>query len=74
MSDRIGMGRPKEDPYRLRKYESMIEEALRSLTSVTMLKINGADLINELKLKPSPKIGHILHASLEEVLEDPKKY
>ncbi|MEK7136491.1 MAG: HD domain-containing protein [Patescibacteria group bacterium] len=73
MSDRIGMGRPKEDPYRLRKYESMIEEALRSPTSVTMLKINGADLINELKLKPSPKIGHILHALLEEVLEDPQK-
>ena len=26
--DRIGMGRPKETPYRLRKYESMIEEEL----------------------------------------------
>ena len=29
--DRIGMGRPKESPYRLRKYESMIEEAMRRL-------------------------------------------
>ena len=28
MCDRIGTGRPKENPYRLRKYESMIEEAL----------------------------------------------
>ncbi len=73
MSDRIGMGRPKEDPYRLRKYESMIEEALRSPTSVTMLKIGGEDLIGELKLKPGPKLGHILHALLEETLDEPEK-
>jgi hypothetical protein len=26
--DRIGTGRPKENPYRLRKYKAMIEEAL----------------------------------------------
>ncbi|OHA58860.1 MAG: hypothetical protein A2571_00560 [Candidatus Vogelbacteria bacterium RIFOXYD1_FULL_44_32] len=72
MSDRIGMGRPKEDPYRLRKYESMIDEALRSPTSVTMLKIDGADLIKELGLKPGPKFSHILHALLEEALDKPE--
>ncbi|OHA60157.1 MAG: hypothetical protein A2589_00560 [Candidatus Vogelbacteria bacterium RIFOXYD1_FULL_46_19] len=70
-SDRIGMGRPKEHPYRLRKYESMIEEALRSPTSVTMLKIDGNDLMNELHVKPGPQIGQILHALLEEVLDEP---
>lgn len=69
--DRIGMGRPKESPYRLRKYESMIEEALRSPTSVGMLKINGASVIAATKLSPGPKIGQILHALLEEVLEQP---
>jgi poly(A) polymerase/tRNA nucleotidyltransferase (CCA-adding enzyme) len=69
--DRIGMGRPKEAPYRLRKYESMIEEAMRAPTSVTMLKIDGNDLIKDLKLKPGPKIGYILHALLEEVLDNP---
>lgn len=73
MCDRIGMGRPKESPYRLRKYESMIEEALRAPTSVTMLKINGADVIRETDLKPGPKIGFILHALLEEALEEPEK-
>lgn len=70
--DRIGMGRPKEAPYRLRKYESMIEEAMRAPTSVTMLKIDGNDLIKDLKLKPGPKIGYILHALLEEVLDNPE--
>ncbi|MBI2099811.1 MAG: CCA tRNA nucleotidyltransferase, partial [Candidatus Vogelbacteria bacterium] len=70
--DRTGMGRPKESPYRLRKYESMIEEALRSPTSVGMLKITGNDVIRETKLNPGPKIGHILHVLLEEVLEKPE--
>ncbi len=73
MCDRIGMGRPKESPYRLRKYESMIEEALRAPTSVAMLKVNGADVIRETGLKPGPKIGFILHALLEEALEEPEK-
>lgn len=69
--DRIGMGRPKETPYRLRKYEAMIEEAMRSPTSVGMLKIDGAHLMEVTREKPGPKIGYILHALLEEVLDNP---
>lgn len=69
--DRIGMGRPKEAPYRLRKYESMIEEAMRAPTSVGMLKIDGGEVIRETGERPGPKIGYILHALLEEVLENP---
>jgi len=71
--DRIGMGRPKEEPYRLRKYESMIEEALRAPTSVGMLKIDGQRLMEVTRETPSPRIGFILHALLEEALEDPNK-
>ncbi len=70
--DRIGMGRPVENPYRLRKYHSMIEEAMKDPVSVGMLKIDGSVLINVLKIKPGPKMGYILHALLEEVLDDPK--
>ena len=71
--DRIGTGRPKEDPYRLRKYHSMIEEALRDPVSVSMLKINGKDLMDILNIKAGPKIGYILHSLLDEVLDDPSK-
>jgi len=71
--DRIGMGRPKETPYRLRKYESMIEEAMRTPLSVGMLKIDGNKIMELLHVKPGPKIGFILHALLEEVLDDPSK-
>ena len=71
--DRIGMGRPKELPYRLRKYESMIEEAMRSPVSVAMLKINGQRIMEITGEKPGPRLGWILHALLEEVLDDPTK-
>ncbi|KKW20094.1 MAG: tRNA adenylyltransferase/tRNA cytidylyltransferase [Candidatus Adlerbacteria bacterium GW2011_GWC1_50_9] len=70
--DRIGTGRPKEQPFRLRKYMSMVDEAMRDPVSVSMLGIDGADLI-EMGEKPGPRIGWILHALLEEVLDDPKK-
>jgi tRNA nucleotidyltransferase (CCA-adding enzyme) len=69
--DRIGMGRPKETPYRLRKYEAMIEEAMRAPISVGMLKIDGAKLMEITGEKPGPRIGWILHALLEEALDDP---
>ncbi|XKT74663.1 MAG: CCA tRNA nucleotidyltransferase [Patescibacteria group bacterium UBA2163] len=71
--DRIGTGRPKEQPFRFRKYKSMVEEALRDPISVGMLKINGDQLIAEFHMKPGPRIGWLLHALLEEVLEDPQK-
>ena len=69
--DRIGMGRPKETPYRLRKYEAMIEEAMRAPVSVGMLKIDGAKIMEITDEKPGPRLGFILHALLEDVLDDP---
>ena len=71
-SDRVGM-KKKEAPYRLRKYFAMIEEALRDPISVGQLKINGEDLIKDMGMTPGPKIGWILHALLEEVIDDPLK-
>jgi len=70
--DRIGTGRPKEQPFRLRKYQAMIEQAMRDPISVGMLQIDGRRII-ELGQKPGPRIGWALHALLEEVLEDPAK-
>jgi tRNA nucleotidyltransferase (CCA-adding enzyme) len=70
--DRIGTGRPKEHPFRLRKYMSMIDEAMRDAISVGMLKIDGQRLM-EIGQKPGPRMGWILHALLEEVLDDPAK-
>lgn len=71
--DRIGTGRPKEQPFRLRKYTAMVEEALRDPISVKMLKIDGARIMELTGEKPGPKLGYTLHALLEEVLEEPAK-
>lgn len=70
--DRIGTGRPKAHPFRLRKYMSMIDEASRDPVSVGMLQIDGKRLI-ELGERPGPRMGWILHALLEEVLDEPAK-
>lgn len=72
LCDRIGTGRPKESPYRLRKYQSMIEEVSSDPISVSMLKINGQRIIEVTQETPGPRIGFILYALLEEVLENPK--
>lgn len=71
-ADRVGMKKA-EAPYRLRKYHAMIDEALRDPISVGALKINGEYMIKELGIKPGPRMGWMLHALLEEVLDDPTK-
>ncbi len=71
--DRIGTGRPKEQPFRFRKYKSMVDEALRDPISVGMLAVNGLDVMETVGERPGPRVGWILHALLEEVLEDPQK-
>ncbi len=70
--DRVGM-KKKEAPYRLRKYHAMIEEALRDPISVSQLKVDGKILMEELNIKAGPRMGWMLHALLEEVLDDPNK-
>lgn len=70
--DRVGTNK-KETSYRLRKYHAMIEEALRDPISVGQLKINGEYMMRELGIKAGPRMGSILNALLEEVLDDPSK-
>jgi tRNA nucleotidyltransferase (CCA-adding enzyme) len=71
--DRIGTGRPKEQPFRFRKYKAMVEQALRDPISVAMLKTDGLHIMDTFHEKPGPKIGYALHALLEEVLDDPAR-
>jgi len=72
VADRLGMGRPKEKPYRLRTIEYMIEKVSKDPISAKMLKINGNDIMKLLKIQPSPKVGAILDVLLAEVIEEPK--
>lgn len=69
--DRIGTGRPKEQPFRFRKYKAMVDQALRDPISVKMLKINGDIIMDKTGEKPGRKLGYVLHTLLEEVLDNP---
>ncbi len=71
--DRIGTGRPKEQPFRFRQYKAMVDQALRDPISVKLLAINGDRIMAITGEKPSKKLGYLLHALLEEVLEDTTK-
>lgn len=71
--DRIGTGRPKEQPFRFRKYKAMVDQALRDPISVKLLKINGDIIMDITGEKPGRKLGYVLHALLEEVLDEPTK-
>lgn len=70
--DRVGTGRPKEDPYRLRKYMSIIEEVMSDPTDVSMLNIKGNDLMDMLHVKSGPIIGKILNILLDMCIESPE--
>jgi poly(A) polymerase/tRNA nucleotidyltransferase (CCA-adding enzyme) len=71
--DRIGTGRPKEQPFRFRKYKAMVDQALRDPISVSMLKTDGIHIMEKFHVNPGPKIGWTLNALLEEILDDSDK-
>ncbi len=70
--DRIGSGRPIEEPHRLRRYFAMIEEALTQATDLKMLKIDGKKVMGVTHETPGPRVGLILNSLMGEVLENPE--
>ncbi len=72
-ADRIGSGVPKAEPYKLRHLKYLIDKVAQDPISAKMLKVNGADIMKELNIKPGPKVGWILNVLLGYVLDDPKK-
>lgn len=72
-SDRIGSGVPKAVPYKLRHFMFRVEKVLHEPVSLKQLKVGGNDVMETLKIEPGPKVGMILNALFEEVLDDPKK-
>jgi len=73
IADRLGSGTPKAKPYKLRHMEYIIDKVSNDAVSVKMLKVNGKDLMKDLKFKPGPKIGAILDVLLSEVIDDAEK-
>jgi poly(A) polymerase/tRNA nucleotidyltransferase (CCA-adding enzyme) len=72
IADRLGSGVAKAVPYKLRHFKYMVEKVSHDPISVKQLKINGNDLMVELKLDPGPKIGAILDVLLAKVIDNPE--
>ncbi len=72
-ADRIGSGVPKAEPYKLRHLKYIIDKVSKDPISVGMLKVDGKDIMEILKIQPGPKIGQILNVLLGYVLDEPKK-
>ena len=72
IGDRKGGG-SNATSWRLRELQQRIGENLYEPMSLKDLAINGNDLMVALKLSPGKKVGEILSALFEEVIEEPER-
>jgi tRNA nucleotidyltransferase/poly(A) polymerase len=68
VADRLGGG-ARETSWRLEEFKKRLIEVQKQPFSVRDLKIDGNDVMKELKLKPGPEVGQILEKIFEEVVE-----
>ena len=73
IGDRLGSGTKVGYTTKLKQFKERVVEVQQDPIDTRMLKINGHDLMTELKLAPGPILGQIMDALLEEVLDDPKR-
>jgi len=68
VGDRLGGGAT-ETSWRLEEFKKRLIEVQKQPFSVHDLKIKGDDIMKELNIKPSPKVGEILNKLFEDVVE-----
>lgn len=73
IGDRLGGGTAKAVSWRMEEYKKRIQQVLHKPFSVTDLKVNGADVMEVLQIKPGKEVGVILDKLFQEVLEDSSK-
>lgn len=74
IGDRLGSGTATAESWRLKLFKKRIEEQLAPAPfSINDLAIDGNDIMQELQIKPSRKIGELLQKLFEEVDEDLSK-
>jgi tRNA nucleotidyltransferase (CCA-adding enzyme) len=72
-ADRVGSGVPKAVPYKNRHLLFMIDKVKRDPISTKMLKISGDEVMAITGISPGPKVGWVLNALMEEILDEPDK-
>ncbi len=71
-ADRLGSGTP-QTSWRHEEFKKRIIEVQKHIPSVSDLKVDGNDVMEILNIGPGPKVGEILNALFEEIMEDPLK-
>ena len=66
--DRVGSGSTATS-WRLDLFKKRLIEVQKKPFSISDLKIDGKDIMKELKIKPGPQVGKILNELFEEVVE-----
>lgn len=69
-ADRVGSG-SKETSWRWELFKNRVIEVQKQPFTVKDLKVNGQDVMEILKIKPSRKVGEVLDALFAEVETDP---
>ncbi len=67
-ADRLGGGATKTS-WRTEEFKKRLDEVQKQPFSIKDLKINGSDIMKELGIKPSPKVGEILEKLFKEIEE-----
>jgi len=70
--DRIGSG-AKPSSWRYELFKKRLVEVQKEPFKVTDLKINGNDIMKELKIKPGPQVGKILNRIFNQVINQKVK-
>ncbi len=78
LADRAGSGVKKIEKFDNRHFKFRVEKLLRDPISLKQLAIGGNELMDALRIKPGPggggpKVGWLLNALFQEVLDDPEK-
>ena len=73
IGDRLGGGTQTAESWRLRKFKERLEEQLHPPFSINDMKIDGNDIMKELKIKPGKQVGTLLKELFKEVDENLSK-
>ncbi len=69
VADRLGGG-ASETSWRLEEFKKRLVEVQKQPFSIKDLKVSGKDVMDILKIKPSPKVGEILEKLFDKVVEN----
>lgn len=73
VGDRLGGGLQQPESWRLKLFRERLKEVMKKPFTAKDLAVNGHDVMKILGIKPGPKVGEILNALFEEVLDDSAK-